>query len=83
MKAFKTSDIQCGYISADIQDLMYAPLWWHKQGLSQTASGYGSKLTSSYKISLDGKLRRLYSTCYGNAASVWFMLKGEKVHIRC
>ncbi len=82
MKDFKTSDIERGYISAEISDLADCPLWWHKQGLRQTASGYGAKLTSRYKILLDGKLRRLYSTCYSNAGSTWFMLKGEKIHIR-
>jgi hypothetical protein len=82
MKEFKTSDIQRGYISANVGDLVDCPLWWHRQGLIQTSSGYGGKLTSRYKISLDGKLRRLYHTCYGNAASTWFTLKGEKVHVR-
>lgn len=82
MKEFFSSDIQGGYVSAEISELIDAPLWWHSQGLSQTSSGYGAKLTTRYKISLDGKRRRLYSTCYGNAASVWFMLNGSKVHVR-
>lgn len=81
MKEFKTEDVKGGYISAEREDFSYSPLWWHKQGLSQTSSGYGAKLTTPYKISLDGKMRRLYATCYGNASSVWFLLKGERVHI--
>ena len=78
MKEFKSADISKGYISAEREDFSHAPLWWHKR---QTSSGYGAKLTTPYKISLDGKMRRLYATCYGNASSVWFMLGGERVHI--
>lgn len=58
------------------------PLWWHKQGLSQTASGYGGKLTSSSCVKLaDGRVRRVYVTCYGNAGSAWIMLDGRKLHL--
>ena len=58
------------------------PLWWHKQGLQQTASGYGKKLTTSTCVKLaDGKLRRVYVTCYSNAGSAWINLKGERVFL--
>lgn len=55
------------------------PLWWHKQGRQQTKSGYGAKLTSSRCVQLpDGRVRRIYVTCYSNAGSAWIMLDGER-----
>ncbi len=63
------------------KDLVSAPLWWHKRGLSKTASGYGGKIESSYKISFEGRLYRIYHTCYGNASSAWFTSKGRKVYV--
>jgi len=64
-------------------ELVERPLWWHRQGLSQTATGYGSKLTSARCVKLpDGKLRRVYITCYSNAGSAWITLNGKKLHLR-
>lgn len=55
------------------------PLWWHNQGLSQTASGYGRKLTSSRCVkTADGKVRRVYVTCYSNSGTAWVTIKGEQ-----
>ena len=57
-------------------------LWWQLKGLQQTASGYGSKLTTSYVVTCsDGKVRRVYARCYSNAASFYIMVKGLKVTI--
>src|SRR6266699_1709837 len=45
------------------------PLWWHKAGRQQTASGYGGKLTSSKATHLGGRqfatvaARRLLPAC--------------------
>lgn len=66
---------------ADQGDLIDAPLWWHKQGLRQTASGYGRKLTSGRKIRFEGRDYRLYVTCFSNAGSTWFTVKGRKIFI--
>jgi len=63
-------------------ELIERPLWWHKQGLQQTSSGYGSKLTSSRCIKLpDGRTRRIYITCYSNAGSAWITVNGKKIYI--
>jgi len=64
-------------------ELVDRPLWWQKRGLSETATGYGSKLTSSRCVKLpDGKVRRVYITCYSNAGSAWITLNGKKLYIR-
>ena len=63
------------------KDLVLSQLTWQKAGLQQTTSGYGAKLTNSYKISYEGKLYRIYTTCYSNAGSSWFTVKGQKIYI--
>lgn len=84
MKNFTQADLVTGSvvtIYVNTEDLVDAPLPWQEAGLQQTASGYGSKLTSRYKINYEGKLRRLYVTQYGNAGSTWFAIKGKKIFI--
>lgn len=86
MRLFTENDITGrvrGYprIYASYTDLLHCPLVWQKHGLQQTASGYGQKLTTEHKISFCDKLYRLYCTQYGNAGSVWFTAKGEKIHV--
>lgn len=66
----------------DIAEIAFRPLWWQKQGLMQTASGYGRKLTSSKMVRLakhDSKRwRRVYVTCYGNADTAWVTVGGKR-----
>lgn len=58
------------------------PLWWHLQGLQQTASGYGSKLTTSRMIRTpDGRLRRVYCVCWSNSGSCYVLVKGKPVYL--
>ena len=61
--------------------LVDAPLWWHTKGLCQTASGYGRKLTTRYKLPCGRRLRRVYATCISNAASHWIVIDGVKVYL--
>lgn len=35
----------------------------------QTQTGYGSKLPTPYMVQWEGRWRRVYAACYGNAAS--------------
>ena len=60
-----------------------APLWWHDAGKTQTASGYGSKLTTPWKVWHRGRWRRLYACCWSNSASYFVVIKGEQVWIAC
>ena len=64
-----------------LADLVHCPLPWQSRGLSQTATGYGAKLTTGHKISFCGRLYRLYNTCYSNCGSVWFIAKGIKYFV--
>jgi hypothetical protein len=58
-------------------------LWWHKQGLRQTATGYGRKLTTEYKITLPGHPRvyRVYAICYSNVASFYILRGGKRLFL--
>lgn len=84
MKLFTDSDVRehgcvagAGSLSISYPtDLVYDPLIWQNTG-----SGYGAKLPSQYKISFNGKSYRLYHTCYGNASSAWFKVKGRKIFV--
>jgi len=58
------------------------PLWWHDRGLQQTASGYGSKLTTPYKAEHNGRFYRVYCICWSNAGSLYIISKGQKLYIR-
>lgn len=84
-KEFTTTDVDSygtyKRIFADRKELIYAPTDWQRQGLQQTASGYGKKLNSGYKIAFNGKVYRVYATCYGNASSLWFTVNGEKIFV--
>jgi hypothetical protein len=50
-----------------------APLWWHKQGLSFTASGYGRKIPTVHMVKLPGspRWRRVYCCIYSNAGTCY------------
>ena len=60
----------------------YQPLWWHRQGLSQTVSGYGARLTSAYIAVLpDGRKRRIYMTQHSNTGSLWIVIDGRRLYL--
>lgn len=85
MKKFTSQDLdlrgELPRLSASGEDLVDSPLGFHKLGLQQTASGYGRKLTSRYKIHYNGRLHRVYATCIANAASHWFTAAGRKIYV--
>ena len=68
-------------LMVDRSELVIKMLDWQKRGLQETATGYGSKLTTSLMIHFEGKMRRIYCTCYSNAGSCWFRWGGDKVFI--
>lgn len=39
---------------------------WQKTGLSYTASGYGAKIPTQYKVFYNNKWRRVYCKIYSN-----------------
>lgn len=90
MRKFTSDDIQTRISSVNGEVIAYIsgvhdsalvdkPLSWQLAGRSETASGYGRKLTSRMMINYEGRLHRLYATCYGNSASMWFKSKGIEI----
>lgn len=59
-------------------------LWWQKQGLQQTATGYGRKLTTEYMLRVPDSPRpyRVYAVCFSNVASFYILRKGERLFLR-
>ena len=55
----------------DSENMIVDELDWQKRGMQQTASGYGSKLTTRYKISYNGKLRRVYCCQLSNNGTLY------------
>ena len=64
------------------EDLVESPLNWQVLGLQETASGYGKKLTTRYKVKYQGRMRRVYAVCYSNVASYFIFVRGEKLYLR-
>ena len=58
-----------------------APLWWHDKGLSYTASGYGSKIPTRYKVKHAGRWKRVYMVIFSNAGTCYILHKGAKVTV--
>lgn len=89
MKLFTNDDVKAHtcvpdagkIITENNSDLVFEPLNWQKRGLQQTASGYGRKLNSGFKINFNGKMYRIYVTQFSNAASFWFISKGRKIFV--
>ena len=59
-------------------DLIVSPLWYHTRGLMQTASGYGRKLTTEWKVKYSGRLRRIYCCCFSNSGSLYIIVNGKE-----
>lgn len=86
--AFNETDVQSsdswdGRISCTRDMLFDCPLWYHIKGLQQTASGYGSKLTTSYCIHFNGRLHRVYCCCFSNSGTCYIISKGRKIIVDC
>lgn len=52
-------------------DVKIDELEWQKRGLSFTASGYGSRIPTPYKIKVDGVWRRVYCRIYSNVGTLF------------
>lgn len=61
-----------------------APLWFHVRGLSETASGYGRKLTSTRMIRIhsETRWRRVYIVCFSNAGTAYVLVQRQPRYLR-
>ena len=51
---------------------------WQKQGLSYTASGYGSKIPTSWKARIGKRWYRVYCMVYSNSGTCYILIRGER-----
>jgi len=60
------------------------PLWWQKQGLSYTASGYGNKVPTRYCTRVPEwgtRLYRVYCMIWSNVGSLYIIHHGRNYFI--
>ena len=55
---------------------------WGVRLPGQGLDGYGSKITTEYKIRYEGRMHRIYATCHSNVASEWIVKGGKKLFLR-
>ena len=58
-----------------------SPLWWQLQGLQQTASGYGRKLTTTRMVRYLGRWHRVYVACWSNNGTAYIIARGERITV--
>jgi hypothetical protein len=54
----------------------------HKQGLSYTATGYGSKIPTQHKVKYNGRFYRVYCAIFSNSGTLYIIIKGVKIIVR-
>lgn len=64
-----------------VLDVVECELPHHGLGLTYTASGYGSKIPTKYKLLFAGRWRRIYAICYSNVPSYYVILDGVKTTV--
>jgi hypothetical protein len=69
------------HIYLDEYEYKEDPLWWQKQGLIQTVSGYGKKLTTTKKIKYNNRWYRIYITQYSNCSTAFIIVKRKIITI--
>ena len=52
---------------------------WQKADLQQTATGYGSKLLTTWKLKYNNQWHRIYMMCYSNSATSYILSKNEMI----
>ena len=62
-------------------DMITRLLPWQKLNLQQTASGYGSKLTTTKMLKIGKRLHRIYCICYSNSGSCYIIKNGQRLFL--
>ena len=53
-------------------------LWWQRQQLQETATGYGSRLTTTRMIRMGERWRRVYCACFSNSGTCYIEIGKNK-----
>ena len=68
-------------ITVEKDELVESPLWFHRRGLMQTATGYGRKLTTEWKLRYNGRLYRIYCCIFSNSGTYYICSKGKEIPV--
>jgi len=68
-------------IDIDTLEQKIEPLWFHKRGLLQTASGFGRKLRTEKKVFYKNRWRRVYVCQISNAGTAYIIVNKEEVTV--
>jgi len=66
-------------LECEVSELIERPLWYHKRGLMQTATGYGSKLVTEHMIKYNNRLHRVYCMCYSNSGTLYILSHSKQL----
>jgi hypothetical protein len=55
------------------------PLWWQLKGLTLTASGYGAKLPTEWKVFDNNRWKRVYCCIYSNSGTLYILRNGKEI----
>lgn len=54
---------------------------WQEKGLSYTASGYGRKIPTAYKVRWFGRWYRVYCAIFSNVGRLYIVSRGEEIRV--
>lgn len=66
-------------IKAALKDLVVDEPQWMQRGLSPTASGYGKKIPTRYKLRYNNRLHRIYGCCFSNVATTYIVSRNRTI----
>lgn len=67
--------------ASDFHTPRYCPLDWQREGLSKTATGYGTKIPTTYVLDYMGRARRIYTDIYSNVGRSYIIVNKQKVSV--
>ena len=81
MRAYLKIPGSAGFESTVPFECKDSPLWHHLAGISETASGYGIKLTTPYMVKIRNRWRRVYCCQISNAGTLYIGKPGQWEYI--
>lgn len=66
-------------IKAALKDLVVDEPQWMQRGLSPTASGYGKKIPTRYKLRYNNRLYRIYGCCFSNVVTMYIVSRNRTI----
>ena len=66
-------------IKAALKDLVVGEPQWMQRGLSPTASGYGKKIPTRYKLRYNNRLYRIYGCWFSNVLTTYIVSRNRTI----